>query len=144
MIAELKKTYWKILLPAICALFLAYAIKTMDLIPGENSVPLTVIGPFFFVLAVVFAIGLPILIRSLFVHKIKDQKSVSKIILIKFELKLIIISLVPSYIVILAYFFSFSNFYFTGIVLVALYSAYYFYPSKRRLQFEKRLFRVQE
>jgi nitrate/nitrite transporter NarK len=144
MLIELNRTYWTILLPAICALFLAYPIKKIGLIPAEHSISLTLIAPLFFVLAVVFAIALPIFTRSIFVHKIKDQKTVSRTELTKFERKLIIISLMPSYIVMFGYILGFSNFYFTGIVLVALYSAYYFYPSKKRIQFEKHLFRVQE
>jgi hypothetical protein len=144
MISELRKTYWKILLPAVFALFLAYPIKKGDLISIQDTIPLTVMAPCFFVLAVIFAIALPVFARSFFVHKIKDKKTISKNILFKFERRLIIISLVPSYIIIFAYILSFSNFYFSGIVLVALYSAYYFYPSEKRIQFEKHLFRVQE
>lgn len=144
MIDELRKTYLRILFPAIAALLLAYPIKKIGLIPLQHNLPLTVITPFFFVLAVFFAIALPIFNRSLFVNKIRKQKSVSKKLLINFERQLIIISLIPSYMVVIAYFLSFSNFYFSCIVLVALYSAYYFYPSKKRIQFEKNLFRVQE
>jgi len=144
MIAELKKTYWRILFPAVCALFPAYLLKKSDLVSAETGIPLTVMAPFFFVITVFFAVALPVFTRSIFVHKIKDDKNVSKNILYKFEKILIIFALLPSYIVIVAYIFAFSNFYFTGIVLVALYSAYYFYPSKQRIQFEKHLFRVQE
>ena len=61
-----------------------------------------------------------------------------------FEKKLIIISMISPYIIIIPIIFNFSSFYFAGIILFSLYSIYYYYPSEKRIDFEKKLFRIKE
>jgi len=41
-----------------------------------------------------------------------------------------------------AYLLEFPRFYLAGTVLMALYAVYYYYPSKKRIQFERKIFRV--
>jgi len=143
MTKDLKRTYFTLLIPAVLLLSMSYGAKRIDLIstPGSQTFP-TFIAPCFFVLSVLSAVALPIFIRSLFAHTMRKERTIPEAALIQFEKKLIIISLLTPYFIIPAYLLEFPYFYFTSIVLMALYALYYFYPSKKRVQFERRLFRV--
>jgi hypothetical protein len=142
MVDKLRRTYLTLLLPAIVTLFLAYVGRRIDLIPVSRNISVTFIAPCVFVLSVVCAVALPIFIRSLFAHTMRNEKTVPEAALIRFERKLLIVSLLTPYFIIPAYLLEFPYFYFTAIILMALYAVYYFYPSKKRIQFERRLFRV--
>jgi hypothetical protein len=142
MTEELKRTYLALLIPAVLAVFLAYAARTTGLIPVNRNISLSIIAPCVFVLSVAFAVALPIFVRSLFAHRMRNQKTVPEAVLIKFERKVIFVSLLTPYLILPAYLLDFPNFYFTATVLMALYAVYYFYPSVKRIQFEMRLFRV--
>ncbi|MFO7785122.1 MAG: hypothetical protein ACQET7_08165 [Thermodesulfobacteriota bacterium] len=143
MANKLKKTYFALLIPSILALVSAYAARRIGLISLNENIALTFIAPCVFVLSVILALALPIFFRSLFAHTMRHQKTVPKTILIKFERRLILISLITPYLILPAYLLDFPDFYFMGTALMALYAVYYFYPSAKRIQFEKRLFRVQ-
>lgn len=145
MANQLKRNYFFVLLPAVLALAVLYAMKTLDVVSGTPTHPVggpPFLAPVVFVLSVIFAIALPIFYRSLFAHRMRDEKTVSEKDLLKFERTLIHISLVTPYLILPAYLFEFPRFYFAGTVLMALYAVYYFYPSGRRIQFERRMFRV--
>lgn len=142
MTEKLKKTYLALLIPAIVAIVLAFGLRQTGLILLEPNIPTAFIAPFVFVLSVVFAIALPILIRSLFAHTLRRRKSVSEAVLFRFERKLIFVSLLTPYLILPAYLLNFSDFHLIGTALMALYAVYYFYPSKKRIQFERRVFRA--
>ena len=142
MIAELRKTYFTLLVPAILGLVFIYLAKTLELFSIIQVEFLKFLAPFIFVASVAFAVALPIFFRTLFAHRRRDEKSVSELDLIKFERTLIYISLVTPYLILPAYLFEIPGLYFGGTVLMALYAVYYYYPSERRVRFEKRIFRV--
>ncbi|MDZ7696920.1 MAG: hypothetical protein U5R49_08390 [Deltaproteobacteria bacterium] len=145
MAKVLKRNYFCIIIPALLALAAAYGAKALGLVsgtPGPVLKSLPFLAPLVFVLSVVFAVALPIFYRSVFAHRMRDEKTVSEKDLLKFERTLIHISLVTPYLILPAYLFEFPRFYFAGTVLMALYAGYYFYPSGRRIQFERRMFRV--
>lgn len=103
---------------------------------------ISILAPIVFVLSVIFGIAAPIFFRSLFAQKMSNRKSTSESKLIKFEQNLIRMALVTPYLGLFAYLFDFKKFYFTATFLVTLYAVYYFYPSQKRIAFEKRIFRV--
>ena len=142
MVAELIKTYFTLLVPAILGLIFIYLAKTLELFTIIQVESLKFLAPFIFVASVAFAVALPIFFRTLFVHRRREEKSVSERDLIKFERTLIYISLVTPYLILPAYLFEIPGLYFGGTVLMALYAVYYYYPSERRVRFEKRTFRV--
>ncbi len=142
MADELKKTYLALLVPAIVALLLACGVRWMGLIPHYPDLPLGFVAPTVFVLAVVLAVAAPIFIRSLFAHRMRNHKAVPQPAWMQFERRLIVVSLMAPYLVAPAVLLDFPDFYFVGVVLMALYAAYYFYPSQKRIRFERRIFRV--
>ncbi|MGD9237217.1 MAG: hypothetical protein PVF09_11095 [Desulfobacterales bacterium] len=95
-----------------------------------------------FIVCVALAVALPLFSRSLFAHQKRDQKMASEAEFVKFEKRLITISLVTPYLALFAYVMEFPKFYTTGAILMGLYAIYYFFPSKRRLALDRRIFRV--
>ncbi|MEA3437952.1 MAG: hypothetical protein U9R43_15930 [Thermodesulfobacteriota bacterium] len=142
MIEKLKKTYFCLLIPAIVGFICIYLSKKFDFFNLGQPQFISILAPIVFVLSVIFGIAAPIFFRSLFAQKISNKKSTSESIFIKFERNLIRIALVTPYLGLFAYLFEFKQFYFTAIFLVTLYAVYYFYPSQKRIAFEKRIFRA--
>ena len=52
------------------------------------------------------------------------------------------VALVTPYLTLAGYWLALPKFYLSGAVLMTLYAGYYFYPSRRRLEFDRRIFRV--
>ena len=142
MVDELRKTYIVLLIPAIVGFIFFFIAKTFHLIHIGPVKFQEFLGPSLFIASVLFAIALPILFRTLFAHKVRHQKSVSEPDLLKFERNFLYIALLTPYVTLIAYFFELPRFYCAGTVLMALYAVYYYYPSERRITFEKRIFRV--
>lgn len=143
MTAELKKLYWMLLTPAIALLVLAYGARQLGWIPDPSPEGLPAfIAPSVFVASVALSVALPVFLRSLFAHRRRHEKSVPEPVLLSFERKLLFAALATPYLVLPAYLLGFRHFYFSAIVLTALYAVYYFYPSPKRIQYERRLFRA--
>jgi len=142
MIKKLKRTYFSLLIPSIAGFLCIYLLKEFNFIHLGKPQFISILAPSVFVLSVIFAIAAPIFLRSLFAHEMSNEKSTPESKLIKFEQSLIRIALVTPYLGWVAYFFEFQKFYFSAIFIMALYSVYYFYPSQKRIAFEKRIFRV--
>ena len=142
MVDELRRTYIVLLIPAIVGFIFLFVAKKFHLIHIGSFKFQEFLGPSLFIASVLFAIALPILFRTLFAHKVRHQKSVSETDLLKFERIFLYIALLTPYVTFIAYFFELPRFYCAGTVLMALYAVYYYYPSERRIKFEKRIFRV--
>ncbi|MBW2432427.1 MAG: hypothetical protein JRF36_02410 [Deltaproteobacteria bacterium] len=143
MTAELKKTYFIILIPSVLGFILAYGAKAFDLLRIDREVGHSnILGLAIFIVCVALAVALPLFSRSLFAHQKRDQKMASEAEFVKFEKRLITISLVTPYLALFAYVMEFPKFYTTGAILMGLYAIYYFFPSKRRLALDRRIFRV--
>ena len=142
MTRELKKIYFTLLSPAAVGLIVAgLGNEYLLSVTGEMELPQTV-APLVFILSVVFAIALPVMKRSLFAHKIRHQKSTSESVLFKFERGLICMISVAPYLALTVCLFELPLFYTAGTILVSLYGVYYYYPSEKRIQFERRIFRA--
>jgi hypothetical protein len=142
MVDQLRRTYFILLIPAITGFIAISIIKKFGLMEFGPIIFQEIFAPLVFVLSVVFAIAWPIFFRTLFAHKMRQKKRVSEVDLIKFERSFLYIALVTPYLTLTAYLFEFPSFYLAGTVLMALYAVYYYYPSKKRIQFERRIFRV--
>jgi hypothetical protein len=141
---NLKSTYFKLLIPVTAVLVIIYLIKLFGLLEATQIEFIRIISILFFILAAVFSLALPIFYRTLFVSKLKNRKTISLNEFLGFEKRIILISMLTPYFIIIPLVFNFPGFYFGGIILFALYAAYYFYPSKKRIEFEKKLFRIKE
>jgi hypothetical protein len=139
---DLRKTYFVLLVPAVIGLIFIYLAKELRLISITQTDTLKFFGPLIFIASVSFAIALPIFFRTLFAHKLRDKKEVLKEDWVTFERHLIYIALVTPYLIMPALLLEIPSFYFGGTVLMALYAAYYFYPSDKKMLFEQRIFRI--
>ncbi|MBW2603153.1 MAG: hypothetical protein JRE28_02400 [Deltaproteobacteria bacterium] len=144
MAAQLKRTYFYLLIPSISvfiAVFFSRRFNLMD--PYVHEVP-DILPPILFILSVVFAVALPILYRALFANRMRHRNSTPETDWLKFEHNLIRIALVTPYLTVFAHFLQIPKFHLSGTTLATLYAIYYFYPSQKRIAFEKRIFRVKQ
>jgi hypothetical protein len=142
MSKELKKIYLILLLPPILGFTLAGGVKAYDLIEFNSDKFIQIAGPFIFILCIALAIAFPIFYRAFFAHKNRDIISVSDKKLLKFERNLINVVMMTPYLALLSYSFDLPRFYTASAILMGLYAVYYFYPSEKRIAFERRIFRV--
>ncbi len=138
----LQKHYMILVLPGL-GLFLILGLATaLDLVsPGwfvvSSRVYVTV-----FVAAVITAIAGPVFLRTLFAHFVRAQHHVDAADFLKFQRRLLQVSQTTVYLAVAAVLFNFPRFYAAAIVLMGLYAMYYYYPSRQRIDFDKKIFRV--
>jgi len=142
MTDALKKTYFIFLLPSILGFALAGGAKVYGFIEIDSVQFIQIAGPLIFILCIALGIAFPIFYRTLFAHKNRNLLSVSDKKLLKFERTLINVVMITPYLALLSYFFELPRFYTASSILIGLYAVYYFYPSKTRIAFERRIFRV--
>lgn len=128
-----------LILLAAAKLIIDYQIIIVNRFAGFRAFEIIV-----FVLAVVFSLALPVLYRIVFVNKVKDRKSVPASVFIQYEKNSMLLVMVSPYLAVVSALFSFTSFYFFAIILFALYGCYYYFPSQKKIDFEKKMFRVQE
>jgi hypothetical protein len=141
MTDKLKKTYFTFLAPSIIGFTLAGWAKAYDFIEIGSENFTQIAGPLIFILCIALAIAFPIFYRTLFAHQNRDLISISDKKLLKFERTLINVVMITPYLALLSYFFGLPRFYTASAILIGLYAVYYFYPSKSRIAFERRIFK---
>jgi len=142
MADELKKNYFMFLVPSILGFGLACWAKACDVVAIRSADLIPIAGPLILVLCIVLAIGFPIFYRSLFAHQSRDLIKVSEIKLLQFEGTLIKVTMITPYLALAAFLLGLPRFYTAGALLMGLYAVYYFYPSKRRIALDRRIFRA--
>lgn len=125
-----------VLLAAWAALRLAGVARPLD------AAYTAVIGPAVFIAAIVLALALPLLYRVRFVKSVEGRAGVGAGTFLPFQLTLMAFPLSASYAAAAGYLAGVSTFHFSGAFLAALYGAYYYFPSRNRVEQEMRLFRV--
>src|SRR6056297_1097354 len=96
------------------------------------------------VLQGIFAVALPLWYRIHFVNRIKTSKRTSMQAFLQFEKRFLTLAAPSLYLLIPGYMMSPSQGPFAAMVLFALYSLYFYFPSHKRTLAEKKLFRVEE
>lgn len=142
MTEKLRKNYFFLLLPSIFGFAVACWAKTYELIEIHSIPFIEMAGAAIFILCVALAIAFPIFYRTLFAHKNRDLIRVSEDRLLNFERTLISVTMITPYLALIAYGLGFPRLYTAGALLIGLYAVYYFYPSNRRIAFDRRIFRA--
>jgi Ca2+/Na+ antiporter len=142
MSKELKKVYLTLLLPSILGFALAGWVKASDFIKISPINFIDTAGALIFILCIALAIAFPIFYRTVFAHQSRDLIRVSEKKLLNFERTLIIVVMITPYLALIAYFLDLPRFYTTSAILMGLYAVYYFYPSTRRIAFDRKIFRA--
>ena len=143
MTAVLKKNYFFLLLPSIFGFGLAGWAKTYNLVEISSIALIEIAGASIFILGIALAIAFPIFYRTLFAHKNRDLISISEKKLLHFERTLICAVMITPYLALVAYFLDLPRFYTASAFLIGLYAVYYFYPSNRRIAFDRKMFRAE-
>lgn len=99
--------------------------------------------PLFFVLAALTSVAAPLMVRILFAHSLKGSSKADAQSFLQFQQRLLLTALLTPWLAIIVMVFEFQKFYASSIVLMALYAAYYYYPSERRIAFDRKIFRVE-
>ena len=121
---------------------MAGGAKVYDIFETGSVNFVEIAGPMIFILCIALAIAFPTFYRTLFAYKNRDVISVSEKELLNFERTLINVVMITPYLALAAFFFELPRFYTASAILIGLYAVYYFYPSKTRIAFERRIFRV--
>jgi hypothetical protein len=141
-IHDLKYRYLMLLLPAVIGFVLIFVLRSF--ITVELTVP-QVPGAFsaaVFVVSVCTAVGLPILCRTLFANRMRRQTHTSETDWLKFERSLLYIAMTTPYVGLMAQIMELQRSHLAGTMIMTLYAVYYYYPSKRRIDYDRRMFRV--
>ncbi|MDZ7859958.1 MAG: hypothetical protein U5O15_04740 [Candidatus Krumholzibacteriota bacterium] len=138
----MKKIYLGFLIPALAGFISVYLLKRYGILFPEKFSPSKILSTGILVISSISALAGPVFLRANFANSVKGKKSTRNDKFMAFEKKLIRLALITPYFCIAAYIFDLTSFYMTAIFLLTLYSLYYFYPSERRINFERRIFRV--
>jgi len=144
MLKNLKKHYFKLLAPTI-ALFLIYA--GADFLGLEDYQNFTVPSFFpvlFLILASITSVAGPLFLRSFFAHSMRNEKNVPRDSFEKFQKGIISISMLTPFFAFIAIVSEFEKFYTTFIIMFSFYAVYYYFPGQKRIDFDKKIFRINE
>jgi len=127
----------------VVGLFLAFGLaRQLNFITSGQFVISSVLHSMVFVLSVITAIAGPLFFRTLFAHSMRKQTWVPAKEFLAFQRKILWISQMTPYIAFIAVLCDFPRFYASAIVLMALYAVYYYFPSRKRINFDRKIFRV--
>nr|WP_319394940.1 hypothetical protein [uncultured Desulfobacter sp.] len=92
--------------------------------------------------AAVTAIAGPLMMRITFAHRVRQLICVQIQPFLTFQRRLIVLSGITPYLALTGVWGGLSQFHAGGIILMALYGAYYYFPSEKRISYDIKLFRV--
>lgn len=142
MESELKKAYLTMLVPAAVLCFTVEGLRELRLAGIDGLQLPEIMHRVVFVASALTAVAAPLFARVVFVHGVSGQARVGQEAFHVFHRRLVRIAMITPYFAFLALLFGFSKFYSGGILLMSFYAAYYYYPSRRRIEYDRRLFRV--
>ena len=142
MTPDLKRTYFTLLLPAVAGFIAVFALQHFHLVSFNIPQIPHILYPIIFIASVCFAVALPIFYRTVFANKRRHQTRTAEEDWLRFERNLLYIAMATPYVALIAQVLRLPRFHLGGTIIMALYAVYYYYPSKRRLKFERRIFRV--
>ena len=141
-IHDLRQRYVFLLLPAAAGMVLITALRSflavelpVPQLPAAFSVAV-------FVASVCTALALPILYRTLFANRQRGRKQTPEADWLKFERGLVYIAMATPYLAMAAQILELQRLHLAGTLIMSFYAVYYYYPSKRRIDYDRRMFRV--
>ena len=140
----LQRVYWKVLMPAFALILFSEINKSMHWFEPQISKQYSSFGPAIFFLSAISALAAPLLYRIVFIKKIKKLKQISVSVFYDFEKKTIYIVLLTPYLFFAASLLQLAAFYYLSVFLLSLYACYYYYPTQKRIHFEKKIFRISD
>lgn len=139
---HLLRRYLRLLVPPAIVLAAVEAARALGYFTSLKYVDHPTWDVVLFVLAALFSAALPILYRVLFARTHRGKPSVTFAALFRFERNSMGIALYAPWTAVIASLIAVSGYHMSGIFILALYAAYVFFPSRRRLSADARIFRV--
>ena len=139
---HLNKRYRRRLLVPVMLLAVLLPIRLAGLVTAVGPVPGRWLGPGLFIVAVALAGAMPVLLRTLFAHRWRSARHTPAADFERLQRRLIDVSLAAVWLLPVICLVEMPTFYQGGVILAALYGAYYHYPTLRRITFDSRIFRV--
>jgi hypothetical protein len=141
-VCDLRHRYFWLLLPAAAGITLTAALRSF--LGGGLPVPQipVMVSVAVFVASVCTAVALPVLYRTLFAGRQRGRRQTPEGDWLKFERGLIYIAMATPYLALAAQLLALQRLHLAGTLIMSLYAGYYYYPSKRRLDYDRRMFRV--
>jgi len=141
-IRDLRQRYVWLLLPPAAGIVLVAALRRflgaelpIPQIPAAASIAV-------FVASVCTAVALPVLYRTLFAGRQRGRRRTPEADWLKFERGLVYIALATPYLALAAQLLELQRPHLAGTLIMSFYAGYYYYPSKKRIDYDRRLFRV--
>jgi hypothetical protein len=139
---DLKRTYFTLLLPAVVGFIVTLTLRHFHFVEWTIPRLTALLPPAIFIVSACTAVALPIFYRTLFSNKVRHQTFTAEKDWLKFERNLLYIALATPYVSLIAQILQLPRFHLSGTIIMALYALYYYYPSRKRIAFERRVFRV--
>lgn len=143
-LTTLQRGYRRQLVPAAAIAAAIMAARHLHPPAAGAYLPLPELGPPLLVIAVAMAVAMPVLLRTVFAHRVQHRRRVSEAAFLRFQQHVIRCALTTPYLAAAASTLALPRLHAAGILLAALYAVYYHYPSRLRIAFDRRLFRVAE
>jgi Ca2+/Na+ antiporter len=137
----LVRHYLKVNLPGI-AIFLIFYLWGKNHPAPLTGLKGTLTTTLLLALQGIAAIILPLWYRILFINRMKNKKFTQKHDWIRFEKNFLSMASLSVYLPVLSYAVSISRIPFSMMILLALYALYFYFPSRKRIHSEKRIFKV--
>lgn len=138
----LRKCFYLMLTPALSGFMLIWLMPISGATAPPGLATVSAWPAALFVLSIITAAAAPILIRTGFAHRVRSQSASAMDAFLRFQRTLLVTVMLTPYLTLIAYALDAPRFYMTGSLLAMLYALYYHYPSDRRLDFDRRIFRV--
>lgn len=138
---ELQQIYLKMISPGVFLLFILFGLYFFEYDTVYFSIGR--IGSFSILLAsVLFSFIIPMWFRISFIQKMKHKKETPSELFLKFQKMYLQISSPSFYLMILGYIAGIEQKIMVIIILSALYALYFYYPSEKKIEREKKIFKV--
>ncbi len=138
----LQKIYFWQLIPAAILVAIAYLLNYYFDLTDMNITSGKTVMIVITTLSGVMGIAVPVFYRSFFVYKIRDKKQISADTFLSFERVLLSTALLTPYFLAISVLLNMNQ---TALMLIALFSiyvAYYYFPSRKKVLFEMKIFRI--
>lgn len=140
---QLSGFYIKSYLPGIMAFIMLYLLHQSG-VEVTFAIESTFLVVFLVILAALTSIVGPLWYRIWFVRKFRNAKAVPRQEFLRFQSRFIGIGASTVYVTIAAFLLQLPRIPFLTIVLLVLYTMYFYYPSAKRIRSEKKMFRIQD
>jgi len=142
MVHRLQKFYALLLAPAVAGFAFLLVNDRLELGVLPRTGEPVWLGLGLFLAAMAVGVALPVWIRALMAYQTGGQTCIDPRVMLRFQHRLIGTALVAPYLALAAYGLQAEGYFAAGTLLAALYAAYYFCPTRKRIDFDCRLFRV--